>query len=77
MSKTLAESVPAELRAELARQRMTQQQLADALGVHNVWVSRRLLGHTAITISDLERIAAVLGIEPSAFLMAIPRQRAS
>jgi transcriptional regulator with XRE-family HTH domain len=57
-------AVAAEIRAILARRRWRQTQLAERLGVHEMWVSRRLRGVNAITVDDLERIADALGMKP-------------
>ena len=58
----------AELRAEVARQNITQQQLGDRMGVRQWWVSRRLTGDVPITVEDLVRFAAALGVPMSQFL---------
>jgi transcriptional regulator with XRE-family HTH domain len=59
------EKVAAEIRAALARQRVTQSVLADRLGVSQAWVSRRLSGEVPLTIADITQIAAELGVEVS------------
>jgi transcriptional regulator with XRE-family HTH domain len=59
------EKVAAEIRAALARQRVTQSALADRLGVSQAWVSRRLSGEVPLTIADITQIAADLGVEVS------------
>lgn len=51
-----------ELRAELARQNRTQSDLAVVMGEQQSWVSRRMTGDVAITVADLLRFAAALGI---------------
>ena len=60
---TLSESVASEIRAELARQRITQSTLAERLGEAQTWVSRRVNpGSTRrqpLSLDDLVRIAAV------------------
>jgi transcriptional regulator with XRE-family HTH domain len=61
-------AVAAEIRAILARRGWKQSQLAERLGVHEMWVSRRLRGVNAISVDDLERIAAALGIKPANLL---------
>lgn len=61
-------AVAAEIRAILARRGWRQSQLADKLGVKEMWVSRRLRGVNAITVDDLERIARGLGIKPANLL---------
>ncbi len=52
----------AELRAELGRQKATQTELAARMGEQQSWVSRRLTGDVPITVEDLLRFAAALGI---------------
>jgi transcriptional regulator with XRE-family HTH domain len=43
---------------------MRQSELARKLGETEVWVSRRLRGIQALSLSDIERIARVLQVEP-------------
>lgn len=57
-----AETVPEDLRAHMARRRLTQTEIASALGKSNNWLSRRLRGTYAITLDDLDRIAAACGL---------------
>lgn len=59
---TLNALVAGEIRAELARRRMSGRRLALALGETHVWVSRRLAGVTDLRLDDIERIAEVLGV---------------
>lgn len=54
--------VVAEIRAELARQRITQLALADQLGVSRAWVTRRLSGETSLSVGDIAKIAGQLGV---------------
>lgn len=69
MTNSLPERVTGEIRAELARRRMTQQALADKLGVSNMWVWRRLKADaTTLDVADLERIAAALDLPVSHFI---------
>lgn len=60
---TLSARVAEEIRAVLARRRMSGRQLATHLGVSQTWMSSRLSGSTPIDLNDLERIASVIGIE--------------
>lgn len=60
MTRSLNDTVTAEVRAELGRQRMSGAELAKRLGVSGVWVSRRLSGHSPLTTDDLEAIAVIL-----------------
>lgn len=68
MTRSLNDTVAAEVRAELGRQRITGAKLAERLGVSGVWVSRRLSGHIALTTDDLERISIALDRPISLFL---------
>lgn len=52
----------AEIRAELGRQDITRRDLANRLGVERMWVYNRLSGETPLRISDVEQIAAALGV---------------
>lgn len=67
--------MPAELRAEVARQGLTQQQLADRLGVRQWWVSKRLRGHVQVSADELVRLAEALGVEPAQLLPKSRRRK--
>jgi transcriptional regulator with XRE-family HTH domain len=54
--------VAAEIRAELARQRITHSALAEKLGVSRAYLSRRLSGDTPLSIPDLAQIAQILKV---------------
>lgn len=62
MPDSLQSYVAAEIRAQLARRRVTQSELAAAVGVSNAWVSVRLSGKQAIDLNDLESIAAAIDV---------------
>jgi len=72
MSTSLKDSIAAEVRAEVARQDLTQQQLADRIGppASQWWVSRRLTGDVAIAADELVKIANALGVPVTKFLPA-------
>ncbi len=76
MTKPLAQRVAAEIRAELGRRQMTQAALARALGVSDMYVSRRLSDGTSLEVADLERMAAVLEVPVAAFFPAADRSAA-
>lgn len=60
--QTLAEAVSAEVRAEMGRQQKSRREVADAMGVSHMYLSRRLNGRTPFDLTDLDRIAAALGV---------------
>jgi transcriptional regulator with XRE-family HTH domain len=68
MPTDLRDTVSAEVRAEMARQRLSQQALAGRLGEKQWWVSKRLTRSIPFTIEDLERIAAALDKPVTHFL---------
>jgi transcriptional regulator with XRE-family HTH domain len=68
--KSLAERVGQEIRVLMLRRGVTGERLARELGTSAAWVSYRLSGKQPIDMSDLERIASVLGVEPIALLQA-------
>lgn len=70
---TLADSVAAEVRAQLARQRMSASALAKALGKSEMYISRRLRGEMPLDLDDLERIASALEVDFAALLPAVGR----
>jgi transcriptional regulator with XRE-family HTH domain len=61
---SLTMRVAEEVRALMARRRMTGAELARRLGVSQMWISYRLNGRQPIDLDDLERIARVLGVQP-------------
>lgn len=70
---TLADSVAAEVRAQLARQQLTGTALAAAIGKSEMYVSRRLRGHVAFDLGDVEQAARFLGIAVNDLLPAPER----
>lgn len=68
MRSLLAEQVAATVRAELARQRKTQRDLAAALGISQQTVSRRLAGETPFAIDEIEAAARFLGVSVGALV---------
>ena len=62
MQQTNADLVAAEVRAEMARQRRTQAELAEHLNVSQAAVSRRLVGLVPFDVSELDEVAAFLGV---------------
>ena len=58
------ETTAANLRAALARRKMTNTEMASRLGVSEMWVSRRVNAKQPIRVTDLARMAAVLGMRP-------------
>lgn len=69
-TSTLSEQAAEELRALLARRRMSGRDLAKLLSVSPSWVSYRLTGTTEIGLNDLQRIATALEVEVSSLLPA-------
>lgn len=54
----------AEIRAEMARQQITGQDLAPLIGMSRSTLSRKTTGAAQMTMHDLEAISAALGVEP-------------
>lgn len=61
-SPPLHETVAAEVRAELARRKVNQTQIAMLLGISQAGVSRRLLGQTPMDVNEIAAIAEFLDI---------------
>lgn len=59
---TLAGSVAAEVRAQLARRQLTGAALAAAIGRSEMYVSRRLRGDVPFDLVDVEQAAEFLGV---------------
>ena len=76
MPITYNDSVASEVRAEMARQRVSQTVLAVRLGWSQAFLSRRLCGITDWRVDEIEAVAAALGV-PLAQLAAVPTEAAS
>jgi len=68
MSHTLSEVVAATVRAEAARTKTSQAQLAELLGVSQAAVSRRLSGATPFELDELPPVAELLGVPVAALI---------
>jgi len=66
-SSTAHLRVAAEVRAHLARQRISGRQAAFALGWKQPYIARRLSGEIPFDVSDLAKIADLLGVPVTAF----------
>lgn len=66
--QTLTQRIAAEVRAEVARQRVTHRELGDRIGLSQPQVSKRLSGALPMDTVDLERIANALGVPVDRFL---------
>jgi len=71
-TSSLRESVAAEIRAQLARRRLSGRQAAAMLGWTSPYLSRRLTGEVPFDVSDLEAIAGLLGVPVASFLQGPP-----
>jgi transcriptional regulator with XRE-family HTH domain len=63
-----AASVAGEVRAAMARRRISQTALAEALGMSQAAISRRLTGTIPFDVAELSAIATILGVPLSALL---------
>lgn len=59
---TLSELVAEEVRALMARRKVSGRELATQLGVSPSWISYRLSGKQPIDVNDMHRIARALGV---------------
>lgn len=62
MRTDVRQRVAAEARAELARQRRTQEELAEAIGLSQSTVSRYLRGEYDFRLSELQATADFFGV---------------
>ena len=69
---TLRAGVAEEVRALLARRRMSSTALARHIAKSHTYVWRRLNGETAFDLDDMEAIATALGVNIRALLPAPP-----
>lgn len=68
MTRTAVERIAANVRAEMARQQITQVQLAGRLELSQAAISRRLSSRVPFNVEELARIAGVLEVPLSALL---------
>ena len=61
------ESIAGEVRAELARQHVTDAEIAACLGQNQQWFNRRKNGLVAFRADELAIVAAYLGVEVGQF----------
>jgi hypothetical protein len=66
--RTLCDALAAELRAEAARRRLSQRDMATLMGKPRGWVERRWNGEKRIDADDMEAISAFFGWTPTAYL---------
>lgn len=59
---TASRQAGGNVRAEMARQRVSQAMLGKHLGISQAAVSAKLLGKTPFTIDQLASVAALLGV---------------
>lgn len=71
MLATVTGAVAAEIRGELARRLISQREVAVALGVAPMYLSRRMRGETAFDIEEIAAIAQLLDC-PIADLLPAP-----
>lgn len=62
LNRTAAQRTAANVRAEMARKRITQIKLAESVGWSQGAVSRRLSGRVPFNIEELARVAEILGV---------------
>lgn len=70
MSETPTYHVAAEIRAVMARKRVTQTELAAKISVPTYTLARRLSGEIPITVNELTAIAEALGVSIAELLPA-------
>ena len=70
---TLSGQLASEVRAEMARQRVSNRELAKRMGVSHVWVARRVTAQaTDMTLDELAMVAKALGKPVPYFLKKLP-----
>lgn len=71
---TLRELTAGELRAQLARRRISASELARRIGWKQPYMARRIDGRVALDMDDLELIARALGVAVAQLLPASARR---
>lgn len=65
---TKPDDTAANIRAAMARQKISGRELARRLGETPMWVQRRVSGQGPTTVDDLARIAEVLNVPASSLI---------
>lgn len=68
MTQILPEFIAREVRAEMARQRVTQSQMAQWLGISQPQVAARLNDEIEFRPSELDKIAEAMDVPVTRFL---------
>lgn len=63
MRSNLKADVAGEIRAEMGRRNLSQQAIADHLGVSSVQIGRRMSGEIDWRLSELESLAELFGLQ--------------
>lgn len=77
MPESFSETVGATVRAEMARRKVTQQQVADVLGIAQTQVSRRLNGQVSFNVDELQAVAHLLGMSVQSLVASPAAERAA
>lgn len=72
MTTSHTQHVAAAVRAEAARHRVSQRDIADRLGLTQAAVWRRMRGDVPFTASELVEVARLLEVAPAALLPSEP-----
>lgn len=67
----LARQVADEVRAVIARRRLSQQAVAEAAGMTQSYLARRLVGVIPFDVTDLERLSRALDVPVASLLPAV------
>lgn len=68
MRNSVRERVAGAVRAEIARQRRSRLDLANAIGVSRATIDRRLAGDQDFTVTELQDAADFLGVKAADLL---------
>lgn len=74
MNMTLQERVSDEMRALLARRRLSARQAASALGWNEMYLYRRLKNQSPFDLNDIEALAHLLEVPVGMFFEALEKQ---
>lgn len=66
------DTTAAVVRAELARRRLKQNDVATALGLTQSAMSRRLVGEVEFSVSELRKLSEILEVPASTLLGEVP-----
>lgn len=72
MTDTASARTGANIRAEMARHKVSQTTLAAHLGISQASLSDRIRGKVPVDVNELDALAEFFGVPAAAFIASVP-----